>query len=193
MHATGNTIHVCNVNTQGISWYLLWYFVRARIWQATIANSLSQICKVQENCFQLWCSVLLAIPNSKINLKCAVFSSKDFREEWHARFEARGIDRDRVNLMTHVVTAEGHLSAYNMVRCEHGQWWSRWRGMEEEIQGQNWDKVFQIILFLIFSLISLQHDISLDSFPYNGTTTTVESLLMGVPVCVLVAKYTNGR
>ena len=31
------------------------------------------------------------------------------------------------------------------------------------------------------------HDISFDSFPYSGTTTTVDSLLMGVPVITLRA------
>ena len=106
-------------------------------------GSFNQIAKVQHECLELWCRVLRAVPNSRINLKYLTFKAEAFREEWFAKFHARGIARERVTFMSFFPATSGHLAAYNL------------------------------------------HDISLDTFPYNGTTTTVDSLLMGVPVVTL--------
>jgi protein O-GlcNAc transferase len=99
--------------------------------------------KVQPAVVDLWIRVLQQVPTSRINIKSACFDAPCMREKWYTKFEANGIDRQRVNLLTIAKEQEDHLSLYG------------------------------------------QHDISLDTFPYSGTTTTVESLLMGVPVVTL--------
>jgi predicted O-linked N-acetylglucosamine transferase (SPINDLY family) len=65
------------------------------------------------------------------------------RERCHALFEARGIARERVELLDWLPSRKAHLDLYGRI------------------------------------------DIALDTFPYNGTTTTCEALWMGVPVITL--------
>ena len=58
-------------------------------------------------------------------------------------FKQKGVDAERIELLSWEPSTAVHLSAYNRI------------------------------------------DIGLDTFPYNGTTTTCEAIRMGVPVVTL--------
>jgi predicted O-linked N-acetylglucosamine transferase (SPINDLY family) len=104
----------------------------------------NQVTKIQPAVLDLFIRILNQVPTSRINLKCGIcFNAPCVREKWHAKFEAKGVARERVNLLAGVEEHVHHMSLYG------------------------------------------KHDISLDTFPYGGTTTTVDSLLMGVPVVTL--------
>ena len=77
-------------------------------------GSFNQIAKVQHECLELWCRVLRAVPNSRINLKYITFKAEAFREEWFAKFHARGIARERVTFMSFFPATSGHLAAYDL-------------------------------------------------------------------------------
>jgi predicted O-linked N-acetylglucosamine transferase (SPINDLY family) len=68
-----------------------------------------------------------------------------------ARFAAKGIGPDRIDLMPLIANRREHLAAYGEV------------------------------------------DLALDTFPYNGTTTTCEALWMGAPVLTLRGANHAGR
>lgn len=118
----------------------------------TTFGSFNTLAKVQGRCFDLWVRLLQEIPDARLCLKAGVsFSSSAVADEWYARFEAKGIARDRVTLLPKMMFRAGetnsHLATYAQV------------------------------------------DIALDTFPYAGTTTTVEAALMGVPVITLQAPH----
>ncbi len=99
--------------------------------------------KVSEQVLDLWCRILAELPDSRLMMKCLAGDDPGCREYQLGRFERRGIDRRRIELVGFIGAPADHLAMYRKV------------------------------------------DIALDTFPYHGTTTTLDSLLMGVPVITL--------
>lgn len=106
-------------------------------------GSLNNLAKVTPDVIALWSRVLHRVPRSRMLLKCKPFATLSVRERVLAAFEARGIERNRIDLLPLVASTAGHLQVYCHI------------------------------------------DIALDTFPYAGTTTTTECLLMAVPVVTL--------
>jgi protein O-GlcNAc transferase len=109
-------------------------------------GSFNTIAKVQDECLDLWVTVIKSVPDSRLCLKAGTtFSFPSLREMWLKKLEERGIARNRILVLGYQPGVDGHLKAYNQI------------------------------------------DIALDCFPYSGTTTTTEALLMGVPVVTIAA------
>eukprot|EP00163_Fabomonas_tropica_P034893 TRINITY_DN9955_c0_g1_i2.p1 TRINITY_DN9955_c0_g1~~TRINITY_DN9955_c0_g1_i2.p1 ORF type:complete len:727 (-),score=179.58 TRINITY_DN9955_c0_g1_i2:156-2336(-) len=106
-------------------------------------GSFNNLAKVTDKVIALWSRVLLAVPHSRLVLKCKPFNSASSRHRILSMFEANGVSTSRVALMSLIPETKDHMQAYSML------------------------------------------DISLDTFPYAGTTTTTESLYMGVPCITL--------
>lgn len=106
-------------------------------------GSFNNAAKMNDRVFELWAKVLLAVPGSRLILKCKAFASEEVKEDLLERLDRLGLTPDRVLLLSHKGEVLDHLLLYNSI------------------------------------------DIALDTFPYAGTTTTVEALYMGVPVVTL--------
>jgi predicted O-linked N-acetylglucosamine transferase (SPINDLY family) len=99
--------------------------------------------KITDATCALWAAVLAAVPGSRLLVKASALRDPAAREHLHGDFAARGIARDRIELVGWTETTAEHLALYGRA------------------------------------------DIALDTFPYNGGTTTCEALWMGVPVVTL--------
>lgn len=121
-------------------------FAPVSVYRYITFGSFNNAAKMNDEVFNLWVRVLLAVPNSRLLLKCKAFASSEVKAELHAKIEALGIEESRVILMGHKGEVKEHLLLYNSI------------------------------------------DIALDTFPYAGTTTTVEAMFMGVPVVTLKGK-----
>lgn len=106
-------------------------------------GSFNNFAKINACVLELWTQVLLAVPESRLYMKCKPFSDDIIRRRALDEITAYGIDESRIELVGHVQDVKNHLSLYSNI------------------------------------------DIALDTFPYAGTTTTVESIFMGVPVVTL--------
>lgn len=103
-------------------------------------GSFNNLAKLNDSLMRWWAAILDAIPDSRLVLKAGALADDTVRARIHASFSRLGIDIRRIELLSWVPTAAGHLGHYGQV------------------------------------------DVALDTFPYNGTTTTCEALWMGVPV-----------
>ncbi|MCG2720561.1 MAG: tetratricopeptide repeat protein [Thermodesulfovibrionales bacterium] len=99
--------------------------------------------KISLGIIELWTQILKAVPNAHMILKAKSLSDDATRRHVMQMFMQRGIDIERIKLLSFEPSFKGHLEIYNRI------------------------------------------DISLDTFPYHGTTTTCEALWMGVPVVTL--------
>ncbi|MCU0227923.1 MAG: tetratricopeptide repeat protein [Bryobacterales bacterium] len=99
--------------------------------------------KIDVETAHAWGRLLLAVPGSRLLLKCRSYGAEEARRHVLGILEQAGVSPDRVTLLPGDQGYEDHLRQYARL------------------------------------------DIALDTFPYNGTTTTMEALWMGVPVISL--------
>ena len=106
-------------------------------------GSFNNLAKVTPEVIELWGRVLLAVPGSRLLLKCRPLTDPEVCDRIRQGFRNAGVEPERLELHGGDASPAAHLAHYQRV------------------------------------------DIALDTFPYNGTTTTCEALWMGVPVVTL--------
>ncbi|XP_074581727.1 putative UDP-N-acetylglucosamine--peptide N-acetylglucosaminyltransferase SPINDLY [Curcuma longa] len=107
-------------------------------------GSFNNLAKITPKVLRVWATILCAVPNSRLVVKCKPFCCDSVRQKFLTTLEQMGLESLRVDLLPLILLNHDHMQAYSLM------------------------------------------DISLDTFPYAGTTTTCESLYMGVP-CVTMA------
>lgn len=107
--------------------------------------------KINDRVIAVWAQILERVPDSRLLLKGKSLKNKSVRADFRSRFEACGIDPDRVQTAGLTMDIADHLRVYGSV------------------------------------------DIALDTFPYNGTTTTCEALWQGVPVISILGQSHHAR
>jgi protein O-GlcNAc transferase len=108
-------------------------------------GSFNRLNKINDTVISVWEKILLAIPNSRLNIKTKEFSTEKLKNNFMEKMKRVA---NQIVIMDYTDTMEQHLNDYNSI------------------------------------------DIALDTFPYSGTTTSCEALLMGVP---LITLYDNVR
>jgi predicted O-linked N-acetylglucosamine transferase (SPINDLY family) len=116
-----------------------------------VFGSFNVIMKVNEPLLDMWAQILQAVPGSRMLIKSRLLEHDETVHRLLHRFEARGIESNRLELRSWMPDRAKHLAAYNEI------------------------------------------DIALDTFPYNGTTTTCEALWMGTPVVTLAGTVHMSR
>lgn len=107
--------------------------------------------KWNEQTLERWAEILRRCPGSHLRLKAAPFADTVFARALLQQWKRRGIDPQRIELVSARQPTALHLQEFNRV------------------------------------------DISLDTHPFSGCTTTMESLWMGVPVVTLAGDNAMSR
>jgi len=69
--------------------------------------------KLGDRVLDAWSEILKRTPNSRLVLKGAAFSDDGACDQLHGRFAARGVSADRIDLVSWIPSAAGHLALYN--------------------------------------------------------------------------------
>ncbi|RVX11707.1 putative UDP-N-acetylglucosamine--peptide N-acetylglucosaminyltransferase SPINDLY [Vitis vinifera] len=126
-------------------------------------GSFNNLAKITPKVLQVWARILCAVPNSRLVVKCKPFCCDSVRQRFLSTLEQLGLESLRVDLLPLILLNHDHMQAYALMDI------SAAAGMVGKM-------IFYSLTIRIF----------LDTFPYAGTTTTCESLFMGVP-CVTMA------
>ena len=116
-----------------------------------IFGSFNNRAKITPEVVRAWAKILTQVSDARIVLKSGAFADSETRKILIDLFMENGVERSRIELVSHIPSMFDHLQLYNRI------------------------------------------DIGLDTFPYNGTTTTCEALWMGVPVITLAGKTHRSR
>lgn len=70
---------------------------------------------MNDSVLSAWCAILHRVPHSRMLIKCKPFASPTVCGKMWSRFAERGIDSDRVDLVSLLPTTSEHLDSYSNV------------------------------------------------------------------------------
>jgi predicted O-linked N-acetylglucosamine transferase (SPINDLY family) len=134
-------------------------------------GSFNNLQKHSEKCRACWGKVLLALPTSQLLLKARVFASELDKKRWEDRFIELALQGTPNFKKAAKLRKQLIMVPTTPMSAQHP---SKNDGYRQHINMYN------------------DMDVMLDSWPYAGTTTTAEAILMGVPVVTMLAPKEAG-
>jgi predicted O-linked N-acetylglucosamine transferase (SPINDLY family) len=134
-------------------------------------GSFNNLQKHSGKCRACWGKVLLALPTSQLLLKARVFASDLDKKRWEDRFIEVALQGTANFKKAAKLRKQLIMVPTTPTSAQHP---SKNDGYRQHINMYN------------------DMDVMLDSWPYAGTTTTAEAILMGVPVVTMLAPKEAG-
>ena len=76
---------------------------------------MNNLAKINDFLIQLWLSILIKVPNSRLLLKGKNFIDSEYRREFSSHFTLAGIDSSRLTLISWEPSTQLHLQSYNNI------------------------------------------------------------------------------
>lgn len=124
-------------------------------------GSFNNLRKINPRVMELWAKILLAIPNSRLLIKGTEFNTNKFVTEEQGSFFV-----PITEIFSKQFSQLG-ISADRLILIPYDE--------DDEAHFESYRKI----------------DLFLDTFPYSGTTTTCDCLVMGVPVLTYAPKHVH--
>ncbi|GFZ08888.1 tetratricopeptide repeat (TPR)-like superfamily protein [Actinidia rufa] len=135
-------------------------------------GSFNNLAKITPKVLQVWARILCAVPNSRLVVKCKPFCCDSVRQRFLSTLEQLGLES--LAISSHLLRSAIFLL---------------WERVSIAFPSEKCG-----ITFLAEERQPFRRflQLSLDTFPYAGTTTTCESLYMGVP-CVTMGSLVHAH